>query len=58
MQVHTGNILGGDRGPDGGLLRQGDGIALATHRHPEVPNHPSLGSTLLEPGETYGSTTV
>ena len=57
MQVHTGNFLGGGRGADGGLLRQGDGIALATQRHPEVPDQPSLGSTLLEP-ETYGSTTV
>jgi aldose 1-epimerase len=58
MQVHTGSFLGGDRGADGGLLRQGDGMALATQRHPEVPNQPSLGSTLLEPEEIYSSTTV
>jgi aldose 1-epimerase len=58
MQGHTGSFLGGDRAADGGLLRQGDGIALATQRHPEVPNQPSLGSTLLEPEEIYSSTMV
>lgn len=58
LQVYTGNQLDGTlSGPDGSLYRQSDGVALETQRHPDAPNQPSLGPSVLRPGELYGSRT-
>jgi aldose 1-epimerase len=58
LQVYTGNQLDGTvPGREGRLLRQGDGIALETQRHPDAPNQPALGSAVLRPGERYRSIT-
>jgi aldose 1-epimerase len=58
LQVYTGNFLTGSApGRAGRLLRQGDGIALETQRHPDAPNQPQLGEAVLRPGETYRATT-
>ena len=52
LQVYTGNSLDGTRvSTDGGLLRQGDGIALEPQLFPDSPHHPEWPSALLEPGE-------
>ena len=57
LQVYTGNFLDGGRGSsDGGLYRQGDGIALEPQRFPDSPNRDGFPSTVLRPGQTYRST--
>jgi aldose 1-epimerase len=57
LQVYTGNFLDGSRGStDGGLYRQGDGIALEPQLFPDSPNHPEWPSATLLPGETYLAT--
>lgn len=59
LQVYTGNRLDGtlvDR--RGRLLRQGDGIALETQRHPDGPNQAAFPAPVLQPGHTYRATTT
>lgn len=59
IQFYTGNFLDGTKvGSSGGLIRQGDGLCLETQHFPDSPNQPSFPSTVLNPGETYRSTTV
>ncbi|GAA2161232.1 aldose epimerase family protein [Pedococcus bigeumensis] len=58
LQVYTGNFLTGRTVAGDRLLRQGDGIALETQRHPDAPNQPALGPATLEPGDEYRNTTV
>lgn len=58
LQVYTGNWLDGTTWGGGRLLRQGDGVALETQRHPDGPNRPDLAAATLEPGEEYRNTTV
>jgi len=54
LQVYTGNFLDGTLGSvDGGVLRQGDGIALEPQLFPDSPHHPEWPSAVLEPGERY-----
>ncbi|MCD4523481.1 aldose epimerase family protein [Nocardioides sp. cx-173] len=54
LQVYTGNFLDGSRRTaEGGLYRQGDGIALEPQLHPDSPNRPDWPSAVLRPGETY-----
>jgi aldose 1-epimerase len=55
LQVYTGNFLDGTQGAAGGLLRQGDGIALEPQLPPNSPNEPSFPSAVLRPGEEYRS---
>jgi galactose mutarotase-like enzyme len=54
LQVYTGNFLdGAHRSTEGGLYRQGDGIALEPQLFPDSPNRPEWPSALLRPDETY-----
>jgi len=54
LQVYTGNFLDGTLGSvDGGVYRQGDGIALEPQLFPDSPHHPEWPSAVLEPGERY-----
>jgi aldose 1-epimerase len=56
LQVYTGNFLDGKhRSTSGGLLRQGDGIALEPQLFPDSPNRPEWPSAVLRPGQTYTS---
>jgi aldose 1-epimerase len=56
LQVYTGNFLDGGRSStDGGLYRQGDGIALEPQNFPDSPNREDFPSSVLRPGETYRS---
>lgn len=59
IQLYTGNFLDGTlAGTSGRLYRQGDGLALETQHFPDSPNQPSFPTTVLNPGETFTSTTV
>jgi len=51
IQLYTGNHLEGQ-------YRPGDGLVLETQHFPDSPNHPNFPSTVLNPGETFTSTTV
>ncbi len=56
VQVYTANDLDGTlRSTRGGVLRQGDGLALEAQHLPDSPHHVDWPSTVLRPGETYRS---
>ena len=59
MQFYTGNFLTGSLiGTSGRTYRQSSGMCFETQHFPDAPNQPHFGSTLLQPGEMYTSTTV
>ncbi|HYH12750.1 MAG TPA: hypothetical protein VD789_10385, partial [Thermomicrobiales bacterium] len=59
VQLYTGNFLDGTfAGASGQAYRQGDGFCLETQHFPDSPNKPDFPSTVLEPGDTYTSTTI
>jgi aldose 1-epimerase len=59
IQFYSGNFLDGTLyGTSGRPYRRGDGLALETQHYPDSPNHPNFPSTVLNPGETYHTTTV
>jgi aldose 1-epimerase len=59
IQFYSGNFLDGTLyGTSGHAYRQGDGLALETQHFPDSPNQPDFPSTVLEPGDTYRTTTV
>jgi aldose 1-epimerase len=45
-------------GPSGNFYRQGEGIALETQHFPDSPNQPDFPPVVLQPGETYQTTTI
>ena len=51
VQLYTGNHLDG-------TYRPGDGLVFETQHFPDSPNHPHFPSTVLQPGETFASTTI
>jgi aldose 1-epimerase len=59
VQFYTGNFLDGTiSGIGNRAYRQGDAFCLETQHFPDSPNQPDFPSTVLEPGDTYTSTTV
>jgi aldose 1-epimerase len=59
LQFYSGNFLDGTiTGKGGHVYKQHDGFCLETQHFPDSPNHPAFPSTILRPGETYGSRTV
>jgi aldose 1-epimerase len=59
VQVYTGNFLVGDLvGTSGHAYRQSDAFTLETQHYPDSPNQPSFPSTVLNPGQTFSSTTI
>ena len=59
IQFYSGNFLDATEiGTSGKMYRQGDAFALETQHFPDSPNHPEFPDTVLEPGETFTSTTV
>jgi aldose 1-epimerase len=59
IQFYAGNFLDGTLyGTSGRQYRQGDGFALETQHFPDSPNQPDFPSTVLEPGDTFQTTTV
>lgn len=59
IQFYSGNFLDGTfAGTSQRVYRQGDALALETQHFPDSPNQPSFPSTVLNPGETFQSTSV
>ena len=59
IQFYSGNFLDGTVTGKGGLLyRHRTGLCLETEHYPDSPNRPEFPSTVLNPGETYRTTTV
>lgn len=59
IQFYAGNFLDGSLyGTSNHAYRQSDGLALETQHYPDSPNHSNFPSTVLNPGETYKSTTI
>jgi aldose 1-epimerase len=59
VQVYTGNYMQGNLlGSSHALYRQGDGYTFETQHFPDSPNHPNFPSTVLNPGQTFHSTTI
>ena len=59
VQFYSGNFLDGSlEGTGGRVYRQSDGLCLETQHYPDSPNHATFPSTVLQPGQTFTSTTV
>ena len=58
IQFYSGNWLNGQQGKDGKTYPANSGLCLETQHFPDSVNHPDFPNTILEPGETYTSTTV
>jgi aldose 1-epimerase len=59
VQFYSSNFLVGDLvGTSGHTYRQTDGFTLETQHFPNSPNQSSFPSTVLNPGQTFNSTTV
>ncbi|WP_460919164.1 aldose epimerase family protein [Pontibacter brevis] len=59
IQFYSGNFLDGTiTGSGNQTYKKHYGFALETQHFPDSPNQPEFPSTILEPGETYESTTV
>jgi aldose 1-epimerase len=59
MQLYTGNFLNGtQKGHGGKAFNYRSGLCLESGHYPDSPNHPDFPTTVLNPGETYKSTTI
>lgn len=59
MQLYTGNFLDGTKMGHGGkpfIYRSG--MCLESGHYPDSPNHADFPTTILNPGETFKSTTI
>jgi aldose 1-epimerase len=59
IQFYAGNFLDGSLyGISGHSYRQSDGLALETQHFPDSPNEKTFPSTVLNPGQTYATSTI
>jgi aldose 1-epimerase len=59
VQLYTGNFLNGTvTGVGGKPYQKHDALCLETQHFPDSINHPKFPSTVLNPGQTFTSTTV
>ncbi|GAB3010577.1 aldose epimerase family protein [Mycobacterium bourgelatii] len=59
VQFYTSNFIDGTlTGTSGRTYQRGAGFTMETQHYPDSPNHPNFPTTVLNPGETYRSTTV
>jgi len=58
LQFYSGNFLHGQRGKGGAVYALRSGLCLETQHFPDSVNQPAFPSTVLEPGQTFRSTTV
>jgi len=59
IQLYTGNFLDGTVvGKGGKTYGKHAAFCLETQHFPDSPNHPDFPTTILEPGQTYRTTTV
>ncbi len=59
IQFYSGNFLDGTiTGKGGTVYQKRSGFCLETQHFPDSPNQENFPSTVLEPGQTYSTTTV
>lgn len=59
LQLYTGNFLNGTKiGHGGKPYNYRSGFCLEADHFPDSPNHPEFPTTILNPGETFKSTTI
>jgi aldose 1-epimerase len=59
VQLYTGNHLKGtETGKAGVAYTKRTGFCLETQHFPDSPNQPDFPTTLVQPGETFKSTTI
>jgi aldose 1-epimerase len=59
MQLYTGNFLDGTKiGHGGKPFNHRSGMCLESGHYPDSPNHPDFPTTVINPGETFKSTTI
>jgi aldose 1-epimerase len=59
LQFYTGNFLDGTiKGKSGTAYAKHAAFCLETQHFPDSVNQPTFPSTILEPGQTYKTTTV
>lgn len=59
MQFYTGNFLDGTKTGHGGKpYKFRSGLCLESGHYPDSPNHPAFPTTVLNPDETFKSTTI
>ena len=58
VQFYTANFMNGFKGRNGALYQPFHGFCLETQHYPDSPNHDHFPSTVLNPGETFQSTTL
>jgi aldose 1-epimerase len=59
IQFYTGNFLNGAiKTSDGKPINKQTALCLETQHFPDSPNQPSFPTTILQPGETYHTTTI
>lgn len=59
MQIYTGNFLNGTKiGHGGKPFNFRSGLCLESGHYPDSPNHPNFPATVINPGETFKSTTI
>lgn len=59
VQFYTGNFLNGTiTGKHNVVYKKRFGLCLETQHYPDSPNQPSFPSVVLNPGQTYRTTTV
>jgi aldose 1-epimerase len=58
IQFYSGNFLKGAKGKGGATYAYRSGLCLETQHFPDSVNQPTFPSTILQPGETFRSTTV
>jgi|TARA_R100000963_G_C4642841_1_gene106515 aldose 1-epimerase len=59
IQFYSGNFLDGTlTGPDGSSFIQHSALCLETQHFPNSPNEDNFPSTILQPGDTYQTSTI
>ena len=59
LQFYTGNYLDGAmKGKNGIYYKERTGLCLECQHFPDSPNHKNFPSTVLDPGDVYGQTTI
>tara|TARA_B100000609_G_scaffold199644_1_gene205387 strand:+ start:11101 stop:12276 length:1176 start_codon:yes stop_codon:yes gene_type:complete len=59
LQFYSGNFLDGTlTGSDGSVYNKHAALCLETQHFPDSPNKPEFPSTILNPGETYSTSTI
>jgi aldose 1-epimerase len=59
IQFYAGNFLDGTlKGKGGHVYGHRTGFCLETQHYPDSPNQPKFPSTILQPGQTYKTSTV